>query len=72
MFMSNSIAELVVGRFIVGVFLNFKLLNIFQIIFLKLGVGIAAMIVPIFLAEASTKSIRGAIVTFNILFVTFG
>ena len=44
-----------------------------QILFiLKLGIGIAAMIVPIFLAEASTKSIRGAIVTFNILFVTFG
>jgi len=30
------------------------------------------MIIPIFLAEASPKSIRGAIVTFNILFVTFG
>ena len=36
------------------------------------GVGIAAMIVPVYLAEAAPPHIRGRIVTTNVLFITGG
>lgn len=37
-----------------------------------LGVGIAACVVPLYIAELSPSSLRGRLVTTNILFVTFG
>jgi SP family myo-inositol transporter-like MFS transporter 13 len=37
-----------------------------------LGVGLVSMVVPVYLAESAPESIRGAIVTLNILFVTGG
>jgi MFS family permease len=37
-----------------------------------LGVGIAAMAVPIYLAEASPPSLRGTIITINSIFITTG
>ena len=37
-----------------------------------LGVGLAAMVVPVYLAEQSPKEIRGRMVAVNILFVTSG
>ena len=37
-----------------------------------LGVGLVSMVVPVYLAESSPESMRGAIVTLNILFVTGG
>jgi MFS transporter, SP family, solute carrier family 2 (myo-inositol transporter), member 13 len=43
-----------------------------MLITLKLGVGIAAMVVPVYLSEASPTEIRGSLVTFNVLFITSG
>jgi SP family myo-inositol transporter-like MFS transporter 13 len=37
-----------------------------------LGVGVAAMIVPMYLAEASPPKYRGVIVTTNVLFISGG
>lgn len=37
-----------------------------------LGVGIAAMVVPIYLAEVSPNKVRGVIVNFNVIFITSG
>ena len=37
-----------------------------------LGVGIAAMVIPVYLAECSPKEIRGRIVTLNIISITVG
>ena len=37
-----------------------------------LGVGIAAMVVPIYLSESAPSSVRGRIVTVNILFIVLG
>ena len=37
-----------------------------------LGVGIAAMIVPVFLAEAAPPHLRGRVVATNVLFITGG
>lgn len=36
-----------------------------------LGVGCSAMIVPIYLSEVSPKKIRGTIVTYNLILITF-
>ena len=36
------------------------------------GVGIAAMVVPVYLAEISPTKVRGTIVTANVLAITFG
>lgn len=37
-----------------------------------LGVGLVSMVVPVYLAESSPESMRGAVVALNILFVTGG
>lgn len=37
-----------------------------------LGVGIASMVVPIYLTEISPKEIRGTVVAFNVLMLTLG
>ncbi len=37
-----------------------------------LGVGLVSMVVPVYLAESSPESVRGAVVALNILFVTAG
>lgn len=37
-----------------------------------LGVGSAAMVIPIYLAEAAPKELRGTIVSVNVLFITSG
>lgn len=36
------------------------------------GVGIAAMVIPVYLSEASPCEIRGVLVTCNVLFITTG
>lgn len=36
-----------------------------------LGVGIASMIVPIYLAEVTPKQLRGTVVAVNVLMLTF-
>lgn len=38
----------------------------------KLGIGIASLVVPVYLAESSARKIRGAIVSLNVCFITFG
>lgn len=37
-----------------------------------LGVGVAAMVVPVYLAEVAPKSIRGTLVNLNVTFITLG
>jgi SP family myo-inositol transporter-like MFS transporter 13 len=37
-----------------------------------LGVGIAAMVVPVYLAEVAPRSIRGTIVNLNVVFIATG
>ena len=37
-----------------------------------LGVGIAAMVVPVYLAEVAPSSIRGTLVNLNVIFITLG
>lgn len=37
-----------------------------------MGIGFAAMIVPVYLAEVSPKELRGIVVSTNILFCTSG
>lgn len=37
-----------------------------------LGVGVAAMVVPVYLAEVSPKKIRGMLVNLNVIFITLG
>lgn len=39
---------------------------------LGFGVGIAAMVVPIYLSESAPSAVRGRIVTVNILFIVLG
>ncbi|KAJ7298537.1 hypothetical protein O6H91_Y555500 [Diphasiastrum complanatum] len=41
-------------------------------IFVGLGVGVASMSAPLYIAEASPASKRGALVTFNVLMITGG
>lgn len=37
-----------------------------------LGVGVAAMVVPVYLAEVAPSSIRGTLVNLNVIFITLG
>ena len=37
-----------------------------------LGVGIAAQVVPVYLAEVSPDLIRGRVISFNVLMITTG
>lgn len=37
-----------------------------------MGVGLAAMVVPVYLAECAPSEIRGKLVTVNVLFITGG
>ena len=37
-----------------------------------LGVGAAAIVIPVYLSETSPKHLRGRIVTLNVLCITFG
>ncbi len=39
---------------------------------LGLGIGIAAMVIPIFIAEVAPTQIRGILVTLNVIFITGG
>jgi SP family myo-inositol transporter-like MFS transporter 13 len=41
-------------------------------ILVGLGVGVASMTAPLYIAEASPAKIRGALVTLNVLFITGG
>jgi MFS transporter, SP family, solute carrier family 2 (myo-inositol transporter), member 13 len=68
MYLCQNIETLMIGRFIAGVIQN----TYHNIIEKKLGIGIASMIIPIYLAEVSPTKIRGRIVTFNIIFITLG
>ena len=36
-----------------------------------LGIGVASMVVPVYISEICPTELRGALVTFNILMVTF-
>jgi sugar porter (SP) family MFS transporter len=40
--------------------------------FVGLGVGVAAMVVPVYLAEVSPRKVRGVIVNLNVVFITLG
>lgn len=40
--------------------------------FVGLGVGVAAMVVPVYLAELSPRKVRGIIVNLNVVFITLG
>jgi SP family myo-inositol transporter-like MFS transporter 13 len=55
MFKCNTLSQLVIGRFIVG-----------------MGIGIACMVVPVYIAELAPTQIRGKMVTLNNLFTTGG
>lgn len=41
-------------------------------IIVGIGIGIASMSVPVYLAEVSPRATRGRFVTMNVLFITFG
>jgi SP family myo-inositol transporter-like MFS transporter 13 len=53
MSLANSIAVLIIGRFIAGI-----------------GIGISAMIVPVYIGESAPKENRGALIAMNGLFIT--
>ncbi|CAI2367337.1 unnamed protein product [Moneuplotes crassus] len=60
--------------FTVGCLLMAFTPNIFWLIFgrfvVGIGIGVAAMVVPVYLAEISPKHIRGVIVNFNVIMIT--
>jgi len=41
-------------------------------LFIGFGIGVVSMSVNVYLSECSPEKIRGAIVTTNVLFITFG
>ncbi|CDW81272.1 inositol transporter 1-like [Stylonychia lemnae] len=60
-----------IGAVIMGVAPTIAILIVGRFL-VGLGVGIAAMVVPVYLSEAAPTSIRGSLVTFNCLFITGG
>ncbi|RCH81887.1 myo-inositol transporter [Rhizopus azygosporus] len=61
----------IAGALIMALARSFPVLLIGRIV-VGLGVGIASMIVPVYVSELSPKSIRGRLNTLNTLVVTFG
>lgn len=61
----------IIGAVIMGVSPNIWVLMLGRFV-VGLGVGSAAMIVPVYLAESAPKDLRGTIVSINVLFVTLG
>ncbi|RCH93849.1 myo-inositol transporter, partial [Rhizopus azygosporus] len=61
----------IAGALIMALSRSFAALLIGRIV-VGLGVGIASMIVPVYVSELSPKSIRGRLNTLNTLVVTFG
>ena len=59
-----------VGAIVMAISPTIPILMVGRII-VGLGVGIASMIVPVYLAEVSPKQLRGTVVAANLLLVTF-
>ena len=60
-----------IGAIIMGAAPNIPVLMLGRIV-VGLGVGMAAMAVPVYLSEASPTEIRGMLVCCNVLFITSG
>mmetsp|Transcript_10214 Transcript_10214/g.19975 ORF Transcript_10214/g.19975 Transcript_10214/m.19975 type:complete len:481 (+) Transcript_10214:1140-2582(+) len=61
----------VIGAIMMGLAVDIVML-IFGRLVIGFGVGLAAMVVPVYLAEASPPNLRGTMVSTNIFFVTSG
>ena len=64
-------AVFTVGSFILAASWNYPVLVVGRIV-VGVGIGIASLTTPIYIAELAMPSIRGQLVTVNILLVTFG
>ncbi len=60
-----------VGSFVLGVSYNLAMLVIGRII-VGMGIGVAAMAVPMYIAESAPAGLRGTLVVVNSLFLTGG
>ena len=60
-----------IGSIIMGYAQTINMLIIGRVI-VGLGVGIAAQIVPLYLAEVSPQEIRGLMISFNVAMITIG
>ena len=60
-----------VGALVMGFAWNILMLVLGRLI-VGFGIGIAAMSVPLYLAETAPTQIRGAIVAVNVMFITGG
>src|ERR1051325_6285578 len=59
------------GAMVLSVAYTYSLLVIGRLI-IGIGVGLASMVVPIYISELSPKFHRGRLVTLNVLFITGG
>ncbi|KAI8579226.1 hypothetical protein K450DRAFT_243384 [Umbelopsis ramanniana AG] len=61
----------VVGAIVIAAAPNFGVL-IFGRLVVGFGVGLASMIVPVYLSEVAPRTLRGRLTTINVLMITFG
>ncbi|ORZ08710.1 and other transporter-domain-containing protein [Absidia repens] len=61
----------IVGALLLGLARNLTCLLIGRLV-VGLGVGVASMIVPVYISEIAPKNIRGRLTTLNTLVITFG
>ena len=60
-----------IGSLLMGFADTIQMLMIGRVI-VGIGVGVAAQIVPLYLAEVSPQEIRGMLISFNVAMITIG